>query len=124
MINTFFKERIFQPFLYVLAAVKLKPLQNYTSAGSYLLSIKEGYTRQELTCQQWQTMYPKAVALFELLARFIRQGTFVLRTSDDCKYCPYRFICRRDSFACLMRARHSAPVKELEEVCDVPAKQK
>ena len=121
LISTFFKQHIFQPFLYVLAAGALKPLAGYTPAGSCLLSIKDGYTRQELTPEQWHEMYPKALDLFNLLARFVRQGTFVLQTSNACTYCPFHRICRRDSFACLMRARRSAPIKELEEACDVTA---
>ena len=128
LIATFFKERIFQPFLYVLAAGQLKQLNGYTSAGSYLLSFKDGssvgYKVQRLSAEEWQAMYPKALALFNLLAQFIQQGTLILRTSDECKYCPYDRICRRDSFACLMRARRSTPSKALEEICYVPPKPK
>lgn len=112
--SDFFTHLIFQPFLYVLAAEKLPELTGYKSAGSCLLAIKE-YDKRVLSAQEFEALRPKAQAFLKQLADLIKVGTFFLSPSDLCMYCPYAAICRRDSFACLMRARKSAPSRALEE---------
>ena len=113
--SDFFTHLTFQPFLYVLAAEKLPELKGYTSAGSCLLAINKGYDKRELSPAAFEELRPKAKAFLKQLADLIKEGTFFLSTSDLCTYCPYASICRRDSFACLMRARKSGPSLALEE---------
>lgn len=111
----FFTHLIFQPFLYVLAAEKLLELAGFTSAGSCLLSINPTYARRDLEPAAFKALRPRAEKFLALLANYVKQGTFFLNPSDLCDYCPYAAICRRDSFACLMRARKSAQSRQLEE---------
>ncbi len=114
--SDFFTHLIFQPFLYVLAAEKLPELKGYASAGSCLLAINKGYDKRVLSVQDFEALRPKAQAFLKQLAELVKAGTFFLAMSDLCTYCPYAAICRRDSFACLMRARKSAPSRALEVV--------
>lgn len=114
--RVFFTHLIFQPFLYVLAAMQLPLLKQYKSAGSCLLSIHKKYCRRDLLVPQWEELRPQAERFLTLLADLIKKGQFFLNPSEACQYCPYGTICRKDSFACLMRARKSAPSRQLEEV--------
>lgn len=111
----FFKVLTLQPFMYVWMALQLNEWKNYTSAGSCLLSINEGYCRRDLPQSAFEDLRPRAEAFLKLLTGFIRQGTFFLYLSDSCKYCPYAAICRRDSFKSLLRARKSDAGQALEE---------
>lgn len=111
----FFTYLIFQPFLYVLAAEKLPELAGFAPAGSCLLSINPNYSRRDLEPSAFEALRPRAEQFLTLLSQFIKQGSFFLSPSELCDYCPYAAICRRDSFACLMRARKSAQSRRLEE---------
>lgn len=106
---------IFQPFLYVFIALHLKELKSYTSAGSCLLSIQPGYKKRVLTPQEFEGIRERACRFFVQITDQIKKGTFFLCPSDLCAYCPYSMLCRRDSFAALMRARKSEASKALEE---------
>ena len=111
----FFKQLIFQPFIYVWIALQLDEWKDYTPAGSCLLSINKGYLRRDLPQSAFEEMRPRATAFLKMLTDFIQQGSFFLCSSDLCKYCPYAAICRRDSFKSLLRARKSAAAQALEE---------
>lgn len=113
--SDFFVHLIFQPFLYVLAAEKLPELKGFLPAGSCLLSINPKYSRRDLEPSAFEALRPRAEKFLTLLSEYIKEGTFFLSPSDLCAYCPYATICRRDSFACLMRARKSAQSRRLEE---------
>ena len=116
--KSFFTHLIFQPFLYTVAAQTLPQLHGKQPAGACLLSIRKGYDRRDLSAPEMAAMRPQAEKFLNLLAQIIRQGTFVLSPSELCAYCPYSAICRKDSFACLMRARKSAAATQLEEARD------
>ena len=111
----FFKELVFQPFVYVWIAQRLKEWENYHSAGSCLLSINKGYVRRELSADTFEQMRPRACDFLKMLTGFIQNGTFFISPSDLCSYCPYAAICRRDSFKSLLRARKSEPSQKLQE---------
>ena len=114
--KSFFTHLIFQPFLYVFAAQKQAELKDFSYDSSCLLSISPAYDCRELTAPQWQQLRPQAEQFLKLLLDTLKKGQFFLSPSDLCMYCSYRCICRRDSFACLMRARKSAPSQQIEEV--------
>ncbi len=114
----FFTHLIFQPFLYVLAAEKLPSLAGFSSAGSCLLSINPSYIRRDLEPSAFEELRPRAEKFLTLLAQYVKQGSFFLNPSELCDYCPYAAICRRDSFACLMRARKSEQSRRLQEARD------
>lgn len=115
----FFSKFIFQPFLYVWAARHLEEFSSLNPAGSCLLSIKDGYYRQELPFSRWEDMRPHAEKLLLELVGLIKKGTFFLndQVEEVCKYCPFTSICRRDAFRPLMRARKSDSHKKIEEIC-------
>ncbi len=113
--KSFFTHLIFQPFLYALAAGKLPELNGFSCAGACFLSINKGYDKRDLSAGELTAMRPKAELFLQQLASLVREGTFVLSPSEQCAFCPYNRICRKDSFACLMRARQSAPGKQLQE---------
>jgi ATP-dependent helicase/nuclease subunit B len=115
----FFSKFIFQPFLYVWAAQHMEEFSSLKPAGSCLLSIKEGYYRQELPLSRWEDMRPQAEKLLLELVELIKKGTFFLndQVEDLCKHCPFTSICRRDAFRPLMRARKSDSHKKIEEIC-------
>lgn len=115
LVSDFFVHLIFQPFLYVLAAEKLPELAGYSSAGSCLLSINKKYVRRNLEPSAFEALRPRAEAFLTLLSEYIKEGTFFLRKSELCTYCPYASICRRDSFKSLMRASKSEQSRKLEE---------
>lgn len=113
--QSFFTHLIFQPVLYVLAAQQLPELAGMTSAGSCLLVLKTGYEKCDLSVEEFTAILPRVHQFLQLLADIVIQGKFVLCPSDLCTYCPYSAICRKDSFACLMRARNSKTGKQVEE---------
>lgn len=115
LVSDFFVHLIFQPFLYVLAAEKLPELAGCSSAGSCLLSINKKYVRRNLEPSTFEALRPRAEAFLTLLSEYIKEGTFFLRKSELCTYCPYASICRRDSFKSLMRASKSVQSRKLEE---------
>lgn len=113
--EAFFTKLIFQPFLYALAAEKLPELADFTFAGSCLLGIRKGYQRHDLSPQQFHAMRPQAVAFLKRLARLLEEGTFFIIPGEACAYCPYASLCRRDSYASLVRARACGAYRSLEE---------
>ena len=113
--SSLFTHLIFQPFLYPAAAEKWPELAGFSWAESCLLSVQNGYEKSTLSAEEWTELQPQAEKLFSLLAALVQEGTFVLNPSDLCAYCPYRSVCRKDSFSCLMRARKSVPAARLEE---------
>ncbi len=113
--ESFFTHLIFQPVLYVLAAQKLRQLNGRASAGSCLLVLQKGCDRRDLPAEQIAALLPRIRRFLQLLVDITVQGNFVFSPSELCTYCPYRAICRKDSFACLMRARRSKTIQQLEE---------
>lgn len=114
--KSFFTHLIFQPFLYPLAAQQLPELAGFTPTEACLLGINKGYDPSSLSAQDLAAMRPQAQRFLARLAQAVEEGTFLLNPSDLCAYCPYSAICRKDSYACLMRARRSAVGKQLQEV--------
>lgn len=110
------KKRIFQPFLYLLLARQWEVLQGYQSAGSCLMSINKGYTRKDLTPQEFTELKPQADAFFARLARLIQEGTFYLNPTPDCQYCPYSAACRKNAFKMRQRALRCPAAREMEEL--------
>ncbi|MBP5404301.1 MAG: exodeoxyribonuclease V subunit gamma [Elusimicrobiaceae bacterium] len=110
-----FTQLILQPFVYVLLAPTVQELADYTSAGSCLLTIAK-YKKTELSTQDFADIYKRVCALLVQLACLIQNGTFFMRPSDKCRYCPYGLLCRKDAFKSLLRARKSKPFVQLEEV--------
>ena len=106
---------IFQPFLYVFIALHLEELKGYVSAGSCLLSIQPDYDKRVLSPEQFEAIRTRACRFLEQITNQIKQGTFFLCPSEDCVYCPYSTLCRRDSFAALLRARKSKASQALQE---------
>ena len=113
--KSFFTHLIFQPFLYVLATEKLPELKGFTPQGACLLAIQPKYDRRDLSAKELTALSSRALSFLTQLANVVKQGNFVLNPSDLCAYCPYSGICRKDSFACLVRARKSGPIEQLEE---------
>ena len=120
LVQAFFTYRIFQPFLYMLAAQTLPELNGYTPAGACLLAIQKSYNRRDLTTQQFAELCPSAEQFFAQLVEFVKQGQFFLHPCDLCAYCPFAPICRKDHFASFMRARKSVPGGKLEEMYHGP----
>lgn len=110
-----FTHLIFQPFLYVFVALHLEELKEYVSAGSCLLSIQPAYDKRVLTPAQFEEMRARTCRFLTQITDQIKQGTFFLCPSELCTFCPYSTLCRRDSFAALMRARKSKASQALEE---------
>ena len=113
--SDFFKYLIFQPFIYVWMALQLKEFKEYQSVGSCLLSIHKGYLRRDLTAESFEELKPRACEFLKLLTELVRNGTFFINPSEQCMYCPYAAVCRRDSFKSLLRARKSAVSQSMEE---------
>ena len=113
--QSFFTHLIFQPFLYALAAQQLPELTGFSLQGACLLAINKGYERKDLSASEIAAMQKRAFDFLTLLANTVKQGTFTLNTSDLCTYCPYNTLCRKDHFACLVRARKSANIQQIEE---------
>lgn len=113
--QSFFTYLIFQPFLYVLAAKQLPQLDGFAPQGACLLAINPKYERKDLSASEITAMSQRAISFLNQLANIIKQGNFVLNSSDLCTYCPYSAICRKDHFICLVRARKSKPIKQLKE---------
>ncbi len=117
--NDFFNKLIFQPFLYVWAAQHMEEFVSLKPAGSGLLSIKDGFSRQDLPFSRWEDMRPQAEKLLTALVNLIKEGNFFLNNEHKkvCDYCPFASICRRDAFRPLMRARKSDGHKKIKEIC-------
>ncbi|MCQ2410409.1 MAG: exodeoxyribonuclease V subunit gamma [Elusimicrobiaceae bacterium] len=115
LVKSFFTHLIFQPFLYALAAGKLPDLNGWSVQGACLLSINKGYDKRELTAEQLEVLRVRANQFLTQLAQLVRTGKFFLSPSDLCTYCPYSSLCRKDSYACLLRARKSEAYQQLEE---------
>lgn len=110
-----FRDVILQPFIYLILAKQMPQLTGLENDGAALLNINKGYGRQELSAAAFESIKERAADFFALLARLIKQGTFVITPGAACEYCPYAAICRRDCFHSLMRARHSSAARQLEE---------
>ena len=113
--EAFFKQLIFQPFLYSWIALRLKELNGYSFDGACLLAIQKGYQRRELSAAEFEQMKERGCGFLKHLAELVRTGTFFINPSDKCAYCPYAAICRRDSFKSLLRARKSEASQSLQE---------
>ena len=113
--KSFFTHLIFQPFLYALAAQELPELKGLSLQGACLLSINKGYERKDLSLSEIATMKKRVFDFLTLLANTVKQGSFVFNTSDLCTYCSYSTLCRKDHFACLIRARKSEIVQQIAE---------
>lgn len=121
-----FKNLILQPFIYLVLAQHIERLAGYRPDGSCLLSIRPEYYEQTLPQDGFEEIKPKADALLERLSALIKDGTFFINPyprksseqnkADYCAYCAYAAICRKDSFSNLIRARHSAAHRALEEL--------
>ena len=115
LVSSLLTHLIFQPFLYPLAAGRLPEMAGFIWKESYLLAIQNGYEKSSLSAEEWRILQPQVETFFNRLAALVQEGTFVLNPSDLCAYCPYRSVCRKDSFSCLMRARRSTTIVRLEE---------
>ena len=113
--QSFFTHLIFQPVLYMLAARQLAELNGLAPAGSCLLVLQNGCDKRDLPANEIDDLLPRVREFLQLLVDIMTRGTFVLNPSDLCMYCPYSAICRKDSFACLMRACKSKTIEQLEE---------
>ena len=110
-----FKKVILQPFLYLILAQQMPPTATLTPAGAALLNINIGYGRQELTATDFEKIKQRAADFFVFLMQILKQGRFFIRPGEHCQYCPYAGICRKNSFACLLRAKHDSWTARLEE---------
>ena len=110
-----FKYLIFQPFIYVFIALHLEELKKYVSAGSCLLTIQPSYKKRVLSPAQFEEMRLRACQFLKQITDQIREGKFFICPSDLCAFCPYSTLCRKDSFASLLRARKSKESRALEE---------
>ncbi len=113
-VQDFFTQLILQPFVYLLLAPYLPPLQGYRAAGAGLRVISP-YKKSELSAQEFTAMHAKACAFLMRLVNLVKDGTFFMSPSDLCTYCPYAMLCRKDAFKPLLRARKSAQARALEE---------
>lgn len=111
----FFRFLIFQPFIYVLIGLHLEELQEFSSAGSCLLSIQPKYDKRTLDVAGFQALRQRACRFLLQITDQIKTGTFFICPSEACLFCPYSTLCRRDSFSSLMRARKSSASHLLEE---------
>lgn len=109
------KHLILQPFIYLILAGRTGEAKGLRPAGACLLSINKGYYKQELPQDGFDEIKPKADAFLKRLAELVREGKFFLNLSEQCQYCPYAAICRKDSFKSLMRARHAPEYHALED---------
>lgn len=110
----FFALSVFQPFLYILLAKQQNELKGYQTTGSCLLSIVP-YSKRDLTPAEFDAMQQQACHFLTQLADWIKEGTFFITPSKNCKYCPYSPLCRKDSFKPLLRAQKSTQLASLEE---------
>ncbi|MBO4675141.1 MAG: exodeoxyribonuclease V subunit gamma [Elusimicrobiaceae bacterium] len=111
----FFRFLIFQPFIYVFISLHLKELEEFSSAGSCLLSIQPKYDKRTLDTASFESLRQRACRFLLLITNQIKTGTFFICPSELCQFCSYSTLCRRDSFASLMRARKSRASHLLEE---------
>ncbi len=127
----FFKNYIFQPFLYTLAAEQLKQVGASTVQSAHLLSwSKSGsdknYFVQTLSRADFETVKPDAFAFLDELVSLVKQGNFYINppreqkkegavARNGCEYCSYGAICRKASFNCLVRARRQPSGRLLEQ---------
>ena len=111
----FFRFLIFQPFIYVFISLHLEELKELSSAGSCLLSIQPKYDKRTLDAASFETLRSRACRFLLQITDQIKTGTFFICPSELCQFCPYSTLCRRDSFASLMRARKSRASHLLEE---------
>ncbi len=110
-----FKYVILQPFIYLLLAQDSSYTRGLSADGAFLLNINQGYARQELSAAGFETVCGRAAQFVTMLTDFIQQGQFFINPGEHCTYCPYAAICRKDSFHTLLRARHAAAAKKLQE---------
>ena len=110
----FFTQLVLQPFVYLRLASCLPSLKGYHAAGACLLAISQ-YKKSELTGEEFEGMFPQAMAFLTRLTDIVKHGTFFINPSELCAYCPYRMLCRKEAFKPLLRARKSAQARALEE---------
>lgn len=109
------KHLILQPFIYWTLAETDARFSGCHTESAALLSINKGYDKRELSADGFEFVKPRADAFLTLLAGFIKGGSFFVNPTQDCQYCPYGAVCRKDAFTSLMRARHSPEFKRLQE---------
>ena len=110
-----FKHVILQPFIYLVLAQQLPQTKGLKEDGAALLNINQGYARQELSAQGFESVCARAADFFTFLMQLIEQGCFFIHPGKHCEYCPYADICRKNAFHSLMRARHDKHTRQLEE---------
>lgn len=115
LVEDFFKNTIFQPFLYVFMMEHSALFKAYESGGSELIAIKE-YHKIKLSPEQYQIMQGRACAFFKQITDYVKAGTFFICPSEDnCKYCPYGALCRKESFSAKQRVSKSPQSQALKE---------
>ena len=106
-------DNVFQPFLYAVMLAQSARFAGWKYAGSCLLELKNGYKRKDLSCDGFNEVKPQADGFFACLMRLIKKGDFYLEANENCAYCPFGGICRKDAFKTRLRARHSAAAAEV-----------
>jgi ATP-dependent helicase/DNAse subunit B len=112
--EAFFKDLLFQPFLYVFMEKNNPLLSGYVADGAALLVIAS-YKKKTLTIAQYQAMAERVYAFLKQLANYIKNGTFFICPSDKCRFCPYGAMCRKNHFATLDRVNKCAEKQTLKE---------
>lgn len=108
-------DNVFQPFLYAVMLAQNARFAGWEYAGSCLLELKNGYKRKDLSRDGFDEVKPQADGFFACLMRLIKKGDFYLEVNENCAYCPFSGICRKDAFKTRLRARHSAAAAEVAD---------
>lgn len=118
---TFFKNLIFQPFVYLFMIFHSKAFASYKPTGFSLLGTTE-YKKCSYTIAQYEAVAPRVFDFLNCLAGYIKQGTFFIcpkpstqQYDNYCMFCPYGGMCRKDHFATLQRVSKSIPSQTLKE---------
>lgn len=113
--NDLFHYLIFQPFLYGWMMQHHPSLKEYTFAGSALLSLKPAYKKRVLEAAKFAEISQRAFGFFSFLLKLIQEGIFFICPSEDCRFCPYGFICRKNSYKSLLRVNRNKYSQRLAE---------
>ena len=113
--ESFHGKLFFQPLLYVYMVQHSGLLQGYQAGGSALSSVTEN-KRDVFSPEQYREACPRACAFLVQLTDYIKAGTFFIAPStDNCKYCPFGAICRKETPAALQRLSKNASSQSLKE---------